>query len=204
MKSIAILGASGHGKVIADIAEQSGFTEIVFFDDTQQGAIEHWKIAGTIENLLTRKKYFDAVVVAIGNNQIREEKMRILIAEGAKITSLVHPSATVSKHSSLGIGSIACAGAIIGPFVTIGAGSIINTGASIDHDCQLGEYVHISPGAHLAGNVRVGSRTWIGIGASVNQQLKIGADVTIGASSAVIKDIPSSATAVGIPAIIIK
>ena len=32
-RRIVIVGASGHGKVIADIANKNGYTEIVFLDD---------------------------------------------------------------------------------------------------------------------------------------------------------------------------
>ena len=33
MKNLIIIGASGHGKVIADIAVQNGYEDIVFLDD---------------------------------------------------------------------------------------------------------------------------------------------------------------------------
>lgn len=35
-KQIVIVGASGHGKVIADIAEKNGYTEILFLDDNKE------------------------------------------------------------------------------------------------------------------------------------------------------------------------
>lgn len=204
MKSLAILGASGHGKVVADIAEQCGYSDIFFFDDFQQGNIEHWNIVGDTVKLLNQCKLYDAVFVGIGNNKIREEKTVALINTGCYICTLIHPSATVSKHTVIGAGSLLCANAVINPFTTIGLGAIINTGATIDHDCQLNDFVHISPGAHLAGNVQVGSHTWIGIGASVIQQVIIGNNVIIGAGAAVINDIPDAVTAVGTPATIIK
>ncbi len=33
MSRLAVLGASGHGKVVADCAELVGWSDIVFFDD---------------------------------------------------------------------------------------------------------------------------------------------------------------------------
>ena len=35
MKRLAIIGASGHGKVVADIAKKNGYKEIVFLDDDE-------------------------------------------------------------------------------------------------------------------------------------------------------------------------
>lgn len=35
MKKIVIIGASGHGKVIEDIAVRNGYEEIVFLDDNE-------------------------------------------------------------------------------------------------------------------------------------------------------------------------
>lgn len=203
MKSLAILGASGHGKIIADIGENCGFS-VTFFDDQQQGNLGPWKIKGTSEDLLESCKKFDGVIIGIGNNATRQDKLSVLVSAGATIPNLIHPSASVSQYANLGIGSVVCAGAIVNAFVSAGKGIIINTGATVDHDCYLGDFTHLSPGVHLAGGVRVGSRSWIGIGASVIQQVEIGQDTIIGAGSVVIRNIPDSVTAVGVPAAIIK
>ena len=34
-KKLVIIGASGHGKVVADIAKKTGYHEIVFLDDNE-------------------------------------------------------------------------------------------------------------------------------------------------------------------------
>ena len=36
MRKLAIIGAGGHGKVIADVARRNGYAEIVFLDDNEQ------------------------------------------------------------------------------------------------------------------------------------------------------------------------
>ena len=35
MKRLIIIGASGHGKVVADIAALNGYTDIAFLDDDE-------------------------------------------------------------------------------------------------------------------------------------------------------------------------
>lgn len=202
MRQLAILGASGHGKVVADCAELCGWSSISFFDDawpdkTSNGA---WSIAGDSRSLLRRLSEFDGVLVAIGNNQIRSAKLQELVEGGARVPVLIHPSAVVSRYVEIGAGSVLFAGAVVNVDCHIGTGAIINTAASIDHDCRLGNAVHISPGARLAGGVRVGDRSWVGIGASVKQLVEIGADVTVGAGAAVISNIPDDCLAIGVPA----
>lgn len=202
MRRLAILGASGHGKVMADTAECCGWEAIEFFDDAWPG-IQHnaaWPVIGNTASLLERIEQFDGVVVAIGNNGIRREKLLALQATGAPLCSLVHPSATVSRYAALGEGSVVFAGAVVNADACVGLGAILNTGCSVDHDCVLGAAVHVSPGARLAGGVSVGNLSWIGIGACVRQLVRIGDRVIVGAGAAVIADVADDLTVVGVPA----
>lgn len=201
-RSCAILGASGHGKVLAEIAELNGFGGIVFFDDRYPALshIELWPVLGDYKSLLSIAKDFDQVVVAIGSNSVRLQKHMQLMAAGAKSAALVHPSAIVSRYASLGSGTVVMAGAVINPFCDIAQACIINTSCSIDHDSVLADGVHISPGAHLAGAVSVGAGSWVGIGASVKQLVTIGNSVVVGAGSTVISHISDGQTVVGCPA----
>ncbi len=202
MKSLAILGASGHGKVVADCAEMCGWTDIIFFDDTwpHTDFISGWIVEGTSSHLLERASEFDGVLVAIGNNAVRLDKLQSLRKAGAFLPVLVHPSAVVSRYVSIEGGTVVFAGAVINIDCSVGMGAIINTSASVDHDCILGDSVHISPGAHLAGGVSVGNLSWIGIGGSVRQLVRIGSEVIIGAGASVVADVSDGSTVVGVPA----
>ncbi|BBR52934.1 MULTISPECIES: acetyltransferase [Pseudomonas] len=206
MKKLAILGASGHGKVVADTAEACGWTEIVFFDDVWPSRTSNgvWAVVGTGEDFFARAHEFDGVVVAIGNNAIRQSKLAALVQQGAKPATLVHPAAYVSLHATVGAGSVVFAGAVLNPGARVGMGAILNTGCSIDHDCILADAVHISPGARLAGGVVIGPCSWVGIGACVKQMIKIGADVVVGAGAAVVADVSDRMTVVGVPARALK
>ncbi|KAF0809839.1 Trimeric LpxA-like family protein [Alcanivorax sp. S71-1-4] len=201
MKRLAVLGASGHGKVVADLAELLGFT-VQFFDRawSERQAIAKWPVLGSECMLLDRALEFDGVVVAIGNNQVRAERFLELDAKGARLATLVHSSAQISRYAALGIGTVIFANAVINVDAFIGRGVIINTASTVDHDCHLSDFVHISPGVHLAGNVTVGCRSWVGIGASVRQGVTIGEDVVVGAGAVVVSDIPSGSCVVGVPA----
>ena len=196
MKKLAIIGASGHGKVIADIARRNGYSEIVFLDDDESihecggyPVIGKSSEAGTIDA---------DIIVGIGNAGIRKRIQESVPEE--KLVILIHPDAVIAEDVAIGVGTVVMAGAVINSGASIGKACIINTCSSVDHDCKVGDYVHISVGSHLCGTVSVGSGTWIGAGATVSNNISICPDCMIGAGAVVVNDIQESGTYVGVPA----
>lgn len=206
MKALAILGASGHGKVVADAALSSGLWQrVLFYDDawptkTQNGQHE---IVGNTKTLLDLSEKPD-VVVAVGNNKVRLAKQSELIVNGFTVVTVVHPSAVISASAKIALGCVVMAGAVINSDAVVGSACIVNSNAVVEHDCLLGDAVHVSPGACLAGGVVVGQYSWIGIGASVIQLKRIGSNVMVGAGAAVVTDLADGTTVVGVPAKVIK
>jgi len=201
MRRLAILGASGHGKVVADASSLCGW-EVTFFDDAwpRLDFLGPWRVVGTSADLLRGFDQFDGVVVAIGRNSIRLAHHRDLTKRNHRLVSIIHPGATVSRWAEIGAGSVVCAGAVVSSFARIGEACIVNTGASVDHDCVLQDAVHLSPGARLGGGVHIGESSWVGIGAVVKHGLHIGANVVVGAGAAVIRDAANGSTLLGVPA----
>jgi sugar O-acyltransferase (sialic acid O-acetyltransferase NeuD family) len=202
MKRLAILGASGHGKVVAEAAELSGWSEVVFFDDAwpECSVNSAWPVVGKTIHLLACLDQFEGVVVAIGDNAIRLGKLIMLRDHGAILSSIVHPQAVVSRYANIGAGSVVCAGAVVSVDACIGLGAILNTGCSVDHDCLLADAVHVSPGARLAGGVNVEQCVWIGMGSVVKQLLTVGADSIVGAGAVVLKNVLKNTVVKGVPA----
>lgn len=206
MSTLALLGAGGHGKVVADAALSAGWQHVIFFDDAWPNVqtIGHWSVVGDMTVLLERLHEFDGILVSIGHCASRWQKQQMLQTAGAKLATVLHPRACVSSFASLGPGTVVMAGAVVNIDADIGAACIINTGASVDHDCTLAHGVHVCPGAHLSGNVSVGACSWIGVGATVRQGIHIGAEVTVGAGAVVVKPISDGLTVVGNPAVPLK
>ncbi|MEQ1545600.1 acetyltransferase [Methyloglobulus sp.] len=202
IRRLAILGASGHGKVVAEIAELCGWDEIHFFDDNWPDVITNgpWNVLGDTNSLAKNSDAYNSAIVAIGNNSIRYDKSLYLIAQGFNLATLIHPLAIVSGYSEISAGSVVMAGAVINPFAKIGMATIINTSATVDHDCMIEYGVHVSPGVNIAGAVFVGALTWLGIGANIKQCVSIGRQVVVGAGSVVVNDISDGLTVVGVPA----
>lgn len=189
-KSIAILGAGGHGKVIAEIALLNNFETIKFFDDDYLNIKDYpYEVKGNIEFFQKINSNYKYWFVAIGNNEIRKKIILDLKYIDKNLTKLFHPKSVISSYSEIGNGVCVMANAAINPGAKIKRGSIINTSASIDHDCTIGEFVHIGPNTALSGNVSVGQHTLVGTGTSVHPGIKIGKNVKIGVGSNVFKDL---------------
>ncbi|GMV55092.1 MAG: pilus assembly protein [Betaproteobacteria bacterium] len=202
MKRLALLGASGHGKVVADMAALVGWEAVEFFDDAWPRRMRNgpWVVVGDGAALLARLDQFGGVVVSIGDCMVRWKKQLVLQEAGAQFATVVHPAASVSRHAVLGPGTVVMAGAVVNVDVVVGPAGIINTGATVDHDCRLEAAVHICPGAHLSGNVQVGFGSWVGVGATVKQGVVIGERVMVGAGAVVVGPVADNLTVVGNPA----
>jgi sugar O-acyltransferase (sialic acid O-acetyltransferase NeuD family) len=158
-------------------------------------------------HLLTRlinQHKIGAAIIAIGDNRARSSYAKAVAEARIPLINAIHKSAVVSPTATLGRNVVVAANAVICTEAKVGDFSIINTSASVDHECELGTAVHVCPGAHLAGRVRVEANAFIGLGANIIQCLKIGSGAIIGAGAVVLRDIPAGATAIGVPARIIK
>ena len=195
LKRLVIIGASGHGKVVSDIAIENGYQDIVFLDDNENikqcaGFIVTGKVIEFIKMLDSD------FIVAIGNAKIRKQ----IQEELSNVITLIHPKAVIGRDVVVGRGTVVMAGAVINNGSAIGKGCIINTSSSVDHDCKIGDFVHISVGSHIAGTVSIDNNTWIGAGAVVSNNVHICENCMIGAGAVVVENINESGTYIGVPA----
>ena len=202
---LLILGAGGHGKVVAECALSLGiYTKIAFLDDDEkvmgESIISSCPVIGTFSDAGNFAHEFSKAFVALGNNRSRVELIQYLKKIGYRIPSLIHPAAYVSKCAHIESGTVIMAGAIVNADVHIGVGGIINTGASVDHDCMLGIGVHLSPGARLGGTVTVGDYTWICMGACVVNNVRVGEGAIVAAGAVVIQNVSDRVLVAGVPA----
>lgn len=194
-RRVVIIGASGHGKVVADIIRCSGDEVLGFLDDdtTLPNTFIGLPLLGTVDSY---KAYDAEFVIAIGNEKIRERITKKLVVTWY---TAIHPSAVIAESASIGEGSVVMANAVINPGSVVGKHCIINSSAVVEHDNRISDFVHVSVGAKLAGNVKIGKGTWIGIGATVSNNVNICGGCMIGAGAVVIKHIDEPGTYVGFP-----
>jgi sugar O-acyltransferase (sialic acid O-acetyltransferase NeuD family) len=189
-------GASGHAKVVLDIARLAHLDVPCLIDDNPNvNELAGLSVVHSAEGL-------KPLIVTIGDCQIRRKIVRKLGTH--EYVTVIHPSAIKAESVELGLGTVVMAGAILNPYVRVGNHSIINTGASLDHDVFVDDFVHIAPHCTLCGGVEVGEGTWIGAGSTVIQGIHIGKNCFIGAGSVVVKDIPDNSLCYGNPSRVVK
>lgn len=193
---VYLYGASGHAKVVMDIAHLAYCDVPCLIDDNPEvNELAGLPVVHDAEGL-------SPIIVTIGDCHIRR---KIVDKLGMReYLTVVHPNAIKAESAKLGFGTVVMAGAILNPYVEVGNHCIINTGASLDHDVKVGDFVHIAPHCTLCGEVEIGEGTWVGAGTTVIQGIHIGKDCYIGAGSVVVKDIPDSCLCYGDPCRIIK
>lgn len=207
-QKVVIIGAGGHGKVVADIltrtVEQGGSLGFIDDSETVRGrTVVGLPVLGGMSEL--RELYLSnpalSVVIAIGDNDLRKKKAEEIHELGIGFASAIHPGAVVAAGVTIGEGTVIMAGAVINAESVIGRHVIVNTSSSVDHDCVVKDFAHISPGSHLGGGVLVGKGAQVGIGAAVLPGCRVGDGALVGAGAVVVDDIPPGVVAKGIPAV---
>lgn len=193
-----LIGANRHAKVILELAELLSFPIGGLIEKNPAIKELLGYPVSTSEPIPDKDNSF---IISIGSNKIRK---KLALNLDVNFATLIHPKSSISKRSSIGVGTVVMAGVVVNSSSKIGKHAILNTNCSVDHDCLIEDYVHISPNAALAGGVQVGEGSHIGIGASVIQGIKIGKWCTIGAGAVIIRDVPDYATVVGNPGRVIK
>ena len=205
---LVVYGTGGMGRELMwQLSESCDFNLLGFVDDAPEkygAVINNYPVVGNTEWLLEREEK-TAVAIAVANPVIRRK-----IAEKLKKNSnivfpnIIAPDARISEFVEMGEGCIICYGNIITVNIKIGDFFISNRCNTIGHDCVIGDFVTLNPMTSVSGNVVIKDRTDIGTGTNIIQGKTIGSDVVVGAGSVVVKDIPDSCTAVGVPAVPIK
>jgi len=209
MDEVIILGAGGHGKVVLDILlAQGAYRPVGFVDDNPAMAgrlVCGLPVLGRLADLpRLRAGGLRHAVIAIGDNATRLRHRPVLEGQGFELVTAVHPTAFVSPRSTIGRGVVVAPRACLVVDCAVGDMAIVNTGAVVDHEGDVGEGAHVGPAAALSGRVVLGRGAFVGTGAAVIQGRRIGRFATVGAGAAVVRDVPDHATAVGVPARVIK
>jgi sugar O-acyltransferase (sialic acid O-acetyltransferase NeuD family) len=184
--SLAILGAGGHGFVVAEAAALcSSWSTIHFFDDLPDGRVSvgAWPVVGNMAVLIDRLHVGGSsvmeVLVAIGHNQTRAAVVAALQSHRVRFATVIHPHAYVSPSATIGAGSVVMAGAVVNSRSQLGEGCIVNVGAVVDHDVKLDAFVHLAPGCVVAGGCHIGRSAWLGTGSRVAPGNRVADDAVL-------------------------
>lgn len=192
---ILLLGAGGHARCCIEVIEMSGVFNILGLvgEIAELGQKElGYEVIATDSQLADLREKCDFAIVAVG--QIKSPQKRINLFElgrsyGYEFPSIVSPTAHVSKHASIGGGSIVMPGSVIMPGVNVGQNCIVNSQSLLEHDTTVEDHCHISTGAVINGGSRIGRGSFVGSGTVIKQGITVGSDCFIGMGHVLKQDI---------------
>jgi len=201
MSKLAIFGAGGAAREVAQWAIECGFEEIVLSVDDEyfeEKIIDGVDVIPFTQIEIQNYKW----LVAVADPVLRRSIVNKIETKGEFIT-LIHPTVKALVGSHIGEGVIIAPGVTISINVRIGKHSFVNAQSIIGHDCEIGEYVTISPRAVVSGNCKVGSGVFLGANSSIREKTSISDETLVGMGAVVVNDL-SKGTYVGNPARKIK
>ena len=193
---VVVLGGGGHAHVVIEILQEMGDIELVGVLHAEANDVLGVPRLGSDDDLpMLAGHSITGAIAAVGDNQIRRTFFDRILASGLTPINAIHPSAVISRSTSLGRGLVIMPQAVINAMCRIGDNVIVNTAVTIDHHGSIGSHVHIAPGCHIAGGVTVDDLTLLGVGATVVPGVRIGARVFVGAGLTVTRDLPDDTRA---------
>jgi sugar O-acyltransferase (sialic acid O-acetyltransferase NeuD family) len=191
---ILLIGAGGHASACIDVIEQDGRFVVAGLVGTAGEVgrrVLGYPVLGTDDDLAALSTRHPAVLVAIGQIKTPEPRIRLferLLQLGCEMPIIVSPRAYVSRHATLGSGTIVMHGAVINAGATVGRNCIVNSLALVEHGVAIADHCHIATSAAVNSGVQIGAGTFIGSQSSVRQSLRIGARCLIGMGQRVLVD----------------
>ena len=205
-KSIIVLGAGGHARVLLDMLLSQGCKVIGLTDE--DASLWGQSVFGVpvlgddrcIQRYLRRDIMLVNGIGSVDSMQLHRQVYEAMKRQGYSFAQVVSSATVISDRVVLDEGVLVMPGVVVNEGTSIGANTILNTRSVLDHECRIGKHVHIAPGCVLSGNVVVGDNVHIGTGSTVIQGIHIGEGTLVGAGSVVVKDIAGQSKAYGVPA----
>jgi sugar O-acyltransferase (sialic acid O-acetyltransferase NeuD family) len=209
LEDLILVGAGGASRAIAWAVEDINRIEprwrlLGFLDDdpTRHGQlVDGYPVLGPLSSAMAYP--FCRFLIGIANHHqppVRKSVVERLGLGPERFATLVHPSACVSRHATLGAGTAVLTNVAVDPGVAVGNHVIVTHQCGLGHDATVGDYVTMAPQVRLSGSVRVGAGAYLGAGCAILQGVKVGECALVGIGSVVLRDVPAHITVFGNPA----
>jgi sugar O-acyltransferase (sialic acid O-acetyltransferase NeuD family) len=193
----ALIGAGGFAREVK--AHMNEFDMISFVDD------EYYNEDN--KNTLPLSQFNPdeyEVLIAIGNPIDRMNIVKKL-PTNTKYFTFIHPTVQILGNDVLILeGSFIGAGCILTTNITLGRHTHLNLHTTIGHDCFIDDFLTSAPGVKVSGNCNIYKCVYLGTNSSIKQKINICSFTTIGMGAAVVNDIYTAGTYVGVPAKLLK
>ena len=200
---IILIGAGGHAHACIDVIEQHGQYQIaglVGMSEKMHSRHFGYSVIATDDDLPQLAKDYQYALIAVGQIQTPDHRMRLYQQAtelGLQLPVIIAPSAHVSRHATIGSGTIVMHGAIVNASAKVGNNCIINTRALLEHDATVEDHCHISTGAILNGDVHIGAGSFVGSGSIIKEGVSIGKYCLVGMGFSVRHNLVDHARFVG-------
>lgn len=205
-RSLTIFGAGGYAKAIFDACCAADMPVEAFVERAPEPGARYMGLPVLAEAAVLARPEAPLIVLGVGDNWVRCRLAGIVQSQRPEVQfcTVRHPAAQISSHAHVEQGSVLLAGCFVGPSARIGRHVTLWSNSVAEHDTVLEDCVTLAPGAKTGGEVVIGARAFLGLNASVNDGVHIGEDAVIGSQAAVVRDLPSCALAMGVPARVVR
>jgi sugar O-acyltransferase (sialic acid O-acetyltransferase NeuD family) len=196
---LILIGAGGHAHACIDVIEQHGGYQIAGLIGMPDEMHDHhlgYAVIGTDTDLRELAKTIPYALITLGQIKTPAHRTQLyqqVVALRFQLPTIIAPSAYVSRHASVGAGTIVMHGAIVNAGASVGENCIINTHALLEHDATIADHCHISTGAIINGNTVIGSGCFVGSGSIIKEGVSLGRDCLVGMGLAVRHNLPDNA-----------
>jgi len=197
VKDIVVVGARGLGKEVIGYLEKHGGYHIncvldeIAMEDCLGYPIVH------------PDKYSDScrdAILAVGMPEHKRWVLERYAPLQLRWTTFIDPTASVSRHTHIGEGSVICSHASITADAQVGDLVLVNICAAVTHDSVVGARSTIFPYGLVAGGARLGEDCLLSAGAKVLPGVRIGNRSRLGAGAIAHRDVPDDVVVCGNPA----
>jgi sugar O-acyltransferase (sialic acid O-acetyltransferase NeuD family) len=200
---LILIGAGGHAHACIDVIEQHGGYQITGLIGMPDELHDHhlgYAVIGTDTDLPELAKTNTYALIALGQIKTPAHRIRLyqqVLALGFQLPTIISPFAYVSRHASIGAGTIVMHGASVNAGASIGGNCVINTSALIEHDATVADHCHISTASIINGNTTIGSGCFVGSGSIIREGISLGQACLVGMGLAVRHNLPNNTLFVG-------
>jgi sugar O-acyltransferase (sialic acid O-acetyltransferase NeuD family) len=202
MKKLIIFPFNGNGiEAMGCLGDE--FELIAFADDTvEKHGMSAFGIPVSSRDII--HQYPEAYILAVPGSpssyKIRKHIIESLQIPPSRFATVIHPSASIAKHASIGYNSLIMAGVVLTNTSRVGNHICILPNSVIHHDSLVGDYSLVGSSVVVAGNSVIGENCYIGSGTNIINNIHVGEQVLVGMGSNVLRSVPALLTVAGNPA----
>ena len=205
MKNVHIIGTGGLAKEVIGYIESENPKRYnilgCWYDESFNSTDYDKYYSGTITDFKNNYNPQETVLIAIANNQYRQNYVRNEF-NGLKITyeTYIHPSCEISKFAKIGQGCVLAPHVIITGDATICDHIFMNTECVIGHDTIVESFCCLFPKVEVCGNSYIEENCTFGIGSIVLPEIRVHSGSKLDAMSVLRHSLDQPALFVGNPA----